>query len=407
MDNLLKFINDPYNPEINFWLGYEYDLENHKATAITYYLRAAEFTDDKNLAYESLIKIISCLEYIGKRPKSIKNTILNAISCIPTRPEAWYFLSSYLENIQNRRESYTASCMAELYRDNYKPTLTDIKYHTFLPQFQKAVTTWWIGNCDEARSLFEDLLKNHNLTDEHTKLAHKNLAGLNGNRFYNIPYTKNKHKNLKYKFKYSENIENNYSQVYQDMFVLSMLDGKQKGTYVEIGCADPIYNNNTYLLEKEFKWNGISIDINPEEIKKFQKVRNNLALTQDALTLNYTELFTNLKFNYNIDYLQIDCEPAEITYKVLQQIPFDKYKFAVITYEHDYYADETKLYREKSREFLINQGYVMVVGNIAPDKNSTFEDWWVHPDLVNPEILKIMIDSTNNIKKADDYMLKT
>jgi hypothetical protein len=80
---------------------------------------------------------------------------------------------------------------------------------------------------------------------------------------------------------------------------------------------------------------------------------------------------------------------------------------AVITFEHDYYADETKLYREKSREFLINQGYVMVVGDIAPDKNSTFEDWWIHPDLVNPEILKIMIDSTNNIKKADDYMLKT
>ena len=219
MDNLLKFINDPYNPEINFWLGYEYDLENHKATAITYYLRAAEFTDDKNLAYESLIKIISCLEYIGKRPKSIKNTILNAISCIPTRPEAWYFLSSYLENIQNRRESYTASCMAELYRDNYKPTLTDIKYHTFLPQFQKAVTTWWIGNCDEARFLFEDLLKNHNLTDEHTKLAHKNLAGLNGNRFYTIPYTKDKHNVLRYKFQNSKNIEKNLYLIFLSIYL--------------------------------------------------------------------------------------------------------------------------------------------------------------------------------------------
>lgn len=405
MNNLIKFINDPYNPEINFWLGYEYDLENHKATAISYYLRAAEFSSDKDLVYESLIRIISCLEYIGRRPKSVKNAILNAISCNPTRPEAWYFLSSFLENDQNRRESYTAACMAELYKDNYKSTLTDVKYYIFLPQFQKAVTTWWVGNCDEARSLFEDLLKNFNLNDEYTRLTHKNLAGLNGNRFYNIPYTKNKHRSLRYKFKNSENIEKNYSQTYQDMFVLSMLDGKQEGTYVEIGCADPIYSNNTYLLESEFKWNGVSIDINPEEIKKFQKVRNNLALTQDALTLNYTELFTNLKFNHNIDYLQIDCEPAEITYKVLQQIPFDKYKFAVITYEHDYYADETKSYREKSRQFLTNQGYIMVVGNIAPDKNSAFEDWWIHPDLINPEILKIMSTSLDDIKKVDNYML--
>ena len=405
MDNLIKFINDPYNPETNFWLGYEYDLENNKAAALSFYLRTAEYSTNKNLIYESLLRISACLKYMGRRPKSVKNAILNAISCIPTRPEAWYFLSSYLEDIQDRKESYTAACMLELYKDNYKPTLTDINYHTFLPQFQKAVTTWWVGNCDEARFFFEDLLKNHKLTSEYTTLVHKNLAGLNGERFYKLPYTKDQYKNLKYKFTNSDTIEKNYSQVYQDMFVLSMLDGKQKGTYVEIGCADPINNNNTYLLENEFKWNGVSIDINPEEIKKFQKIRNNLALTQDALTLNYSELFSNLKFKHNIDYLQIDCEPAEITYKVLQQIPFDKYKFAVITYEHDYYADETKSYRKKSREFLTNQGYVLVAGDIAPDKNSTFEDWWVHPDLVDQETIE-KFKSIKEVTDVRDYFYR-
>jgi len=406
MNNLIKFINDPYNPEINFWLGYEYDLENNKAAAISYYLRAAEYSNNKDLEYESLIRIALCLKYIGRRPKSVKNAILNAISCIPNRPEAWYFLSSYLEDIQDRKESYTAACMIELYKDNYKPTLTDINYHSFIPQFQKAVTTWWVGKCDEARFLFEDLLKNHTLTDDYTRLVHKNLAGLNGERFYKLPYTQDKHSKLKFKFKNSETIEKNYSQVYQDMFVLSMLNGKQKGTYIEIGCADPIYNNNTYLLETEFNWKGVSIDINPEEIKKFQNTRNNLAITHNALSLNYSELFSKLKFNSDIDYLQIDCEPAEITYNVLQQIPFDKYKFAVITYEHDYYTDETKSYREKSRQFLMDQGYIKIIGDIAPDKNSTFEDWWVHPDLVTPEIIKLMADFSNGVKKADEYMLE-
>ena len=47
----------------------------------------------------------------------------------------------------------------------------------------------------------------------------------------------------------------------------------------------------------------------------------------------------------------------------------------------------------------------MVVGNIAPDKNSAFEDWWIHPDLINPEILKIMSTSLDDIKKVDNYML--
>jgi hypothetical protein len=48
----------------------------------------------------------------------------------------------------------------------------------------------------------------------------------------------------------------------------------------------------------------------------------------------------------------------------------------------------------------------MVVGDIAPDMNSNFEDWWVHPDLVDPEILKIMEDTLEGTKKADTYMLQ-
>ena len=404
MNNLLKFINDPYNPEVNFWLGYEYDLENHKATAMSYYLRAAEFSDDKNLVYESLIRIYFCLKYIGRRPKSIKYTLLNAINCIPDRPEAWYFLSDHIEDNQNRKESYTAACMAELYKNNSKPTLTDINYYDYLPQFQKAVTTWWVGGCNEARLLFKDLLQNYQMNDKFTSLVHNNLTGLNGERFFKIPYTKENYFNLKYKFPDSEKIEKNYSQVYQDMFVLTMLDGKREGTYLEIGTADPIYNNNTYLLEKEFDWYGISIEINKDEVAKFiESGRSGPIIHLDALEVDYSEELKILPSV--IDYLQIDCEPAETTYKILEKIPFNKYKFRVITYEHDYYADETKSFREKSRKFLENKGYVMVVGDIAPDKNSTFEDWWVHPELVDKKILNVMTDSTNKVKKVDEYFL--
>ena len=47
---------------------------------------------------------------------------------------------------------------------------------------------------------------------------------------------------LKYQFPGIDMIENNYSQAFQDMFVLTMLNGKRNGTYVEIGGDHGIYN---------------------------------------------------------------------------------------------------------------------------------------------------------------------
>ena len=74
-------------------------------------------------------------------------------------------------------------------------------------------------------------------------------------------YDRNKLSKLKYKFKGIETIDQNYSQSFQDMFILSMLNGKKKGTFLEIGAHDPVFISNTYLLESKFDWCGISIDI--------------------------------------------------------------------------------------------------------------------------------------------------
>ena len=52
-------------------------------------------------------------------------------------------------------------------------------------------------------------------------------------------YFKEDHDKLITKFTGSETIENNYSQAMQDMFVLTMLDGKKNGVYVEVGADQP------------------------------------------------------------------------------------------------------------------------------------------------------------------------
>ena len=61
-------------------------------------------------------------------------------------------------------------------------------------------------------------------------------------------YDNSKFERLRTKFNGSEKIERNYSQCYQDMFVLTMLNNPTHGTYLEIGSADPYYGNNTALL---------------------------------------------------------------------------------------------------------------------------------------------------------------
>jgi hypothetical protein len=85
-------------------------------------------------------------------------------------------------------------------------------------------------------------------------------------------------------------------------------------------------------------------------------------------------------------------------------MPFNKYQFAVITYEHDYYIDISKSYRNKSREYLNSLGYKLIVPNISPDENSPFEDWWIHPDLISAErIQELECMDKEKINRVETY----
>lgn len=218
-------------------------------------------------------------------------------------------------------------------------------------------------------------------------------------------YTNNKAKLLRNQFKNLEIIPQNCSQCYQDMFVLSCLDGKENGTYVEIGSGDPFVSNNTALLEILFNWKGISLDINPDHVENFFNSRKNLIAEGDAIKVDYDALFEEVNLGPNFDYLQIDCEPPSVSFSALKKIPLNKYTFSVITFEHDYYTNQDQHVRDESRLYLEEHGYELIVNNISVDDEHPFEDWWVHPDFVTKEIrfkLKLVNDT---VKKAETYML--
>jgi hypothetical protein len=77
--------------------------------------------------------------------------------------------------------------------------------------------------------------------------------------------------------------------------------------------------------------------------------------------------------------LQIDCDEASLG--ILEQLPLKGYKFGVITFEHDMYRLGTET-RDKARAILQKHGYVLVVNDAAFTEQASYEDWYVHPDVV-------------------------
>ena len=52
---LVRFIDDPENPDVNLWLAKHYHSIGQTASAISYYVRTAERTEDKTLMYACLL----------------------------------------------------------------------------------------------------------------------------------------------------------------------------------------------------------------------------------------------------------------------------------------------------------------------------------------------------------------
>jgi FkbM family methyltransferase len=179
------------------------------------------------------------------------------------------------------------------------------------------------------------------------------------------------------------------SQAGQDYWVIhEAFARKKKGYFIEIGSANGIDINNTYLLEKRYEWSGICVEANPD---LFEQLKINRSSTCLNLCLDGTEGevdfilndihggivdidadnkkskdFSDLRIKrlktttlahvlqeYNapniIDYLSIDVEGAET--RILQNFPFDQYIFCCITIERPSIF---------LNSLLVDSGYILV-----------------------------------------------
>jgi FkbM family methyltransferase len=198
------------------------------------------------------------------------------------------------------------------------------------------------------------------------------------------------------------------SQLRQDLFVLSELNFKKRGYFVEFGATNGIDLSNSYLLEKIYSWQGILAEpakVWHKELKANRKnsiVETNCVWKNSSETLLFNETDapelstldsfsnsdTHIDFRRNgnkyevstislidllekhkaprdIDYLSIDTEGSE--FEILNSFNFDNYNIKIITCEHNF-GDN----RDKIHALLVSKGYERKFESI-----SLFDDWYV------------------------------
>jgi len=197
------------------------------------------------------------------------------------------------------------------------------------------------------------------------------------------------------------------SQLRQDLFVLSELDFKRGGYFVEFGATDGVDLSNTHLLEKSYGWSGIlaeparachtalranrcchietkcvwresnsvlafdeteegefsTIDtFRDSDLHKDRRVKRS---TYRVETISLLDLLDKHHAPKMIDYLSIDTEGSE--YEILSHFDFSKYQFRVITCEHNCTPQRAKIYA-----LLASHGYIRKFEEL-----SKYDDWYV------------------------------
>jgi hypothetical protein len=176
-----------------------------------------------------------------------------------------------------------------------------------------------------------------------------------------------------------KNFPQSNSQAHQESFVLNVLNEKRNGFYLELGAGWAIKNSNTYILESEYDWSGLSFEIDKRRAEKYNEIRLNKTICDDAITFDYLNYFKQNDVPTQIDYLQMDLHPAEDTLKALKALPLDQYRFSVITYEHNGYLN--KINKHESQKILKDLGYELVAEDLTY-LTIAYEDWWIDPKVI-------------------------
>lgn len=197
------------------------------------------------------------------------------------------------------------------------------------------------------------------------------------------------------------------SQMRQDVVVLSHLNFKRSGFFIEFGATNGVDLNNTWLLEKEFGWNGIVAepgriwqdDLNRNRdciiddrcvaprsgetveftlaprsensgISEFVPRRRRIRGTQYKVeTVSFNDLLAQHDAPEIIDYASVDTEGSENA--IMEAFDFSKHKFRFFSVEHNWEPRRAQMFN-----LMTSHGYERVHLEL-----SRCDDWYVYPGL--------------------------
>jgi len=214
-----------------------------------------------------------------------------------------------------------------------------------------------------------------------------------------------------------KNLFRSKSQICQDLFAVLVNDSKESLFFVEFGAAGGKVASNTYLLEREFSWNGIvaepaityknELNLTRSCYKDFRCVYSETGETIQFIESKTSMLSTiagfekgdflsndrKIKTKYmvqtvtlidllreydapsQIGYMSIDTEGSE--YQILDAFDFDEYQFNFISVEHN-----TPTHEKLIEDLLTSKGYRRILRDL-----SKFDSWYVIKSLDLSQII--------------------
>lgn len=187
-------------------------------------------------------------------------------------------------------------------------------------------------------------------------------------------------------------LNDKYAGGQQDIFVLSVLGTNKAGTFVDIGCREPVNHSNTALLEK-YGWVGVGVDINDYSNNWKSERPDSIFIQSDALALKYKDIFEETQIGNPITYLSLDLDGRGTAFECLKNVIDSGYEFKILTIEHDAYAGNVESDMIPQRELLKSKGYILV------RQCDYIEDFWINPKYVTKESYEKFIYSNTTDKR--------
>lgn len=181
---VVEVSSDSLNPAKNLAAAIEYEKLGQSASAVGFYLRAAEYgyDEDSLISYAALLRVSICIDGQKNRDLTVTNVLLQALAYLPRRPEAYFLMSRFYEKKQSWQEAYTFAvlgqhCLAELEVSDL-PVPIDGYDGGYVLAFQRAISAWWVGRAEESLQILQWLSERDDLTTVYRAAVEDNLKRL-------------------------------------------------------------------------------------------------------------------------------------------------------------------------------------------------------------------------------------